>query len=551
MALDRAPGTINEIAASLQIHGQIASSAMARLMQFGLVEIRLSPMPALATSDIGREFIRSGRALPERAQDREVGISLVFEKVGHSVLRNRDVATVPLSKLPQPGLAVAFPLKEPPETDDTLAQRVSDFMAGSLRPGEWLCGVRAVSSVIEQRYLVVELDGPNGLALPEGASEGLARALEATVKTGALPQATASRPSSAAPTHTTFGADQFVVGFEEHLERFERIVGEASCDVFVLSTFVASQGDERGKDRRERILRALDQAVGRGVRCHVFYGTSLDERAGNAVAIQELHQRLSAVRRSRGFVLLQRESVGSHAKVVAADDGQGGAVVLLGSCNWLSSPFSSVEVSAEIRESQSVAIVLDALRAIVSRLASASRSVEALSFMASELRRARSAVSPAGTLTIRPPAELTVVYADEHERLLRVAAHDASQSFVCCTNKVGATMVPALFNPAEIAGRRVQDARVYFSRYTGPVKRRHVAEHRDRLDGIVALVGVREPQLHAKFLTWDKDHVIVSSMNWGSQSGLASNRLDEIGLYLRGPGLAAGLLERFEAELKG
>jgi len=169
--------------------------------------------------------------------------------------------------------------------------------------------------------------------------------------------------------------------------------------------------------------------------------------------------------------------------------------------------------------------------------------------MASELRRSRSAVSAAGAGTGRTSAELTVVYADDHERLLRMAAHEASQSFVCCTNKVGATMVPALFNPAEIAGRRIQDVRVYFSRYTGPTKRRHVAEHRDRLEGVVALIGVRDPQLHAKFLTWDNDHVIISSMNWGSQSGLASNRLDEIGLYLRGPDLAACLLKKFEVEL--
>ena len=189
-------------------------------------------------------------------------------------------------------------------------------MAGALRPGEWLRGVQAVSSVIEQRYLVIDLDGPNGLALPEGASDRLARALEATITTGALPQATASRPNGVTPTQTTFGADQFVVGSEEHLDHFERIVGEARSDVFVLSTFVASQADERGKDRRERIWRALDQAIDRGVRCHVFYGTSLDEQANNAVAMQELHQRLSKVRRSRGFVLLHRDSVGSHAKVV-------------------------------------------------------------------------------------------------------------------------------------------------------------------------------------------------------------------------------------------
>jgi phosphatidylserine/phosphatidylglycerophosphate/cardiolipin synthase-like enzyme len=134
--------------------------------------------------------------------------------------------------------------------------------------------------------------------------------------------------------------------------------------------------------------------------------------------------------------------------------------------------------------------------------------------------------------------------------LLRLAAHEADQSFVCCTNKVGATMVPALFNPAEVAGRRIEDVRVYFSRYTGPTKRRHVVEHRERLNGIVDLIGVRDPQLHAKFLTWDKDHVVISSMNWGSQSGLPDNRLDEIGLYVRGPDLATYLLEKFEDQLK-
>ena len=67
---------------------------------------------------------------------------------------------------------------------------------------------------------------------------------------------------------------------------------------------------------------------------------------------------------------------------------------------------------------------------------------------------------------------------------------------------------------------------------------------------MVDLIGVREPQLHAKFLAWDKDHVVVSSINWGSQSGLPENPLDEIGLYLEGPDLATYLLEKFEAELR-
>ena len=108
-------------------------------------------------------------------------------------------------------------------------------------------------------------------------------------------------------------------------------------------------------------------------------------------------------------------------------------------------------------------------------------------------------------------------------------------------------MVPALFDPAEVAGRRLSDVRVYYSRRSGPVKRGHVAEHRERLNGLVELTGVPEPQLHAKFLAWDNDHIVVSSLNWGSQSGLEENPLDEIGLYLEGSNLATSLLKQFEA----
>lgn len=550
LALDQTPGTIDQMATSLKIPRQVAASTVARLMQFGLIEVRVSPVPVLTTSGVGHDFIRSNRALPERIEDREVGISLVFEKVGHSVLRNRDVITIPFTRLPSSGRAVPFPLGEAPETDDTMAQRVHRFIAGSLRPGEWLRGVQAISSVIEQKFLVLDLDDVKNGVLPEGASDLLVAALQATITTGELPQIASPQRAPNPSTTIAFDAGQLIVGSDEHLECFERIVAAAKSDVFVLSTFVAAQTDEKGKEQRERIWRALEEAVSRGVHCHLFYGTSLDNGASNAIAMQELNKRLSTVRATRGVVLVQRDPVGSHAKIVAADDGQGGAVALLGSCNWLSSPFSAVEVSAELRENQAAAIGLDLLRSIVSSLSSARRSVEILQFMASELRRSRTTLSSAGQAPDRPQAELTVLYADDHERSLRTAAHESTESFVCCTNKVGAPMVPALFNPAEVAGRRIEDVRVYFSRYAGPTKRRHVAEHRERLHDVVDLFAVRDPQLHAKFLAWDSDHVVISSMNWGSQSGLPDNRLDEIGLYLRGSGLATSLMEKFEAFLK-
>lgn len=549
LSLGRTPGTIEQVATSLGIPIQVAASTVARLMQFGLVELRIAPTPQLATSTVGQDFVRLGHALPERTEDREIHISLVLEKVGHSVFRNRDVDTIPLRRMTYTDHKVDFPPGSN-ETDDTMAARVNQFVAGMLRPGEWMRGVQTINSVLERKYLVIDLNDVKDGLLPAGASQDLITALQATIDSGVLPEASNPQPSRSQTIDTTIATEQLIVGGDQHLERFERIVAQAKSDIFVLSTFVAPQSDTRYTERHERVRKALDQASERGVRCHVFYGTTLDAERKNVIAMQELHDRLSSVRRARGFVLTQRDSVRSHVKCFAADDGQGGAVVVLGSCNWLSSPFSAVEMSIELTENQAAAAGLDLLRSIISPLASASRSIETLQFTASDLRRARSALSPGADGSDRIPVRMTVLRAEDHERLLRKVAHEARERFVCCTNKVGATMVPGLFNPAEVAGRRLDDVRVYYSRRSGPVKRRHVAAHRERLHGIVDLIDVEEPQVHAKFLLWDADHAVVSSLNWGSQSGSPDDPLDEIGLYLEGPGLAACLLAKFEDQLK-
>ncbi|MCK1317357.1 hypothetical protein [Bradyrhizobium sp. 23] len=553
LELNRRPGTIEDVAASLSLPIQVAGSTVARLMQFGLAELRFSPAPQLATSGVGQDFIQLGRALPERTEDREIHISLVLEKVGHSVFRNRDVETVPLFRMTHAeGHRVEFP-RGADETDDTMAARVLKLVAGMLRPGEWLRGVQTVNSVLEKKYLAIDLNDFKNGALRDGASDELIRALQATIDTGILPAATDPQPDRSQTIDTWITADQLVVGGDEHLARFEHIVGEAESDVFVLSTFVTPQDDEKYTDRHERVRKALEQACARGVRCHLLYGTSLDTDRRNAIAMQELNVRLSAARsggRTRGFVLTQRDSVRSHVKCLAADDGQGGAVVLLGSCNWLSSPFSAVEVSVELTENQAAAAGLDLLRSIASPLSSASRSIETLQFTASELRRSRSALSAGSNEDDRTPVRMTILQADDHERLLRKAAHEAGQRFICSTNKVGATMVPGLFNPAEVAGRRLSDVRVYYSRRSGPVKRRHVTAQRERLNGVVDVIPVLDPQVHAKFLLWDTDDVVVSTMNWGSQSGSPDNPLDEIGLHLQGADLAARLLAKFERRLE-
>ncbi|AVC45443.1 MULTISPECIES: phospholipase D-like domain-containing protein [Rhizobium] len=547
LTLDATPGTIDDLASALHIPRQVAASTVARLMQFGLIEVRMSPRPMLTTNLVGREFIRGSRALPERSADREIGISVVYEKVGESVFRNRDVDTIPVTKLPRSGKVVAFPLGEPLETDYSMMHRVTQFMSGMLRPGEWLRGIQANSSYLERKFLVIDLNDVREGAIPPGASEKLIEALKSTVKTGKLPVTAPPAADEQPAIFTDIHADQIIVGARQQLERFEQIVNAARSHVFILSTFVAFQNDDRCKENRERMWQALEDACRRGVKCHLFFGTSIDTTK-HAAAMHELNERLSGIRRTRGYVLAHRDTVESHAKFLVADDGQDGAVVSMGSCNWLSSPFSAVEVSVELTEAKAAGAAMDVLQSIIAKISSAGQSTEALQFMAAELRRNRGRLSAADAAPGSIGATMRILHAADHNRLLRVAAHGAETRFICCTNRIGANMVPALFDPAEVASQRLDEVSIYYSRRGGPVKRGHVNDHRERLKGKVGIFGVPEPQLHAKFLAWDDDHIVVSSLNWGSQSATLDNPMDEIGLHLEGNGLATLLLKKFEAE---
>ncbi|MET3616162.1 hypothetical protein ABID16_004511 [Rhizobium aquaticum] len=550
LRLHTAPGTIESVASALSIPSQIVDAAVARLMQFGLVEVQVVPKPVLVTSAIGKELIHTDRPLPERTVEREMSISLVYERAGHSIFRRRDVTLDSTRDSSGSVRMVGFPKDDPPETDDTMADRVQRLVAGQIRPGEWMRGIRTVNSVIEPKFVVFDLNDARDGVFPDGSSDELKAMLGEVIKTGNLPKLTPLKRREPEAFRTAFNPDDLVVGAEEHLDRFEQIADAARSDLFVLSTFVAGADDERGRENRERIIGAIERACRRGVHVHLFYGTTLDERSKNANAMEALRVRLTVGNLTRGYVLVHRDPVASHAKFLAADDGQGGVVVLLGSCNWLSSPFNSVEISGEIREHEASANLLDILRSIVGPLSEARRSVEELTFMAAELRRNKrtlrdtEAASPG-----RIAAKMTILLADDHERVLRSAAHDARERFVCCTNRLGAPMVPGVFNPAHVAGQRIADVRVYYSRRSGPIKPRHVARQRERLIGLARIIPVREPQLHAKFLAWDNDSIVITSMNWASQTGLAENALDEIGLLVEAPGLAVALLGKFEALL--
>lgn len=210
--LDRTPGTIESVRTGLNLSAQVVGATLARLMQFGLIELQISPQPLFSTSAAGRETVRTGRGLPERTADREVAVSLVYERVGRSIFRRRDVKLVSASEIaPLAATAVRFSRDQPDETDETMALRATRFVAGSLRPGEWLRGARAVNSNVSRRYLAIDLDDARDGVFPEGASDTLIDALRTTLATGILPVQKAAERTLPPPIEIEFGADGFIL----------------------------------------------------------------------------------------------------------------------------------------------------------------------------------------------------------------------------------------------------------------------------------------------------------------------------------------------------
>lgn len=553
LELFRSPGSTEDVARTLSLPRQVVVAAFERLMRHGLLDLELGEQPAFMVNAAGAACVRGGRALPERSEQRELGISLVYERLGHSVLRHRHVRGRwrNVNAAISDAHMIPLPPNEPSETYDTMEPRAWMLVRQSLRTGEVERAIRTTGSRIVRGFLEIDLDEARAGILPEGASERLRLRVIDALKTGKLPQLKRyPRDGVEATVETTFHPSQFVLGGQAQLERAIAIIDSSREDVFVLSTFVAKQDDLIERKRREELWSAFDRAAARGVRCHLFYGSSDEQSVKHAGAIEELSMRLRRHAHSSENILVYHQSVRSHAKMLAADDGAGGAVVLLGSCNWLQSPFRAFELSVELRAGAAAALGLDLFATVLSGSPEATRSIDGLRALAGAVRRWRpSAFAIRSRVLGEVCARMRVVHAHEHEPLLRRVAHGGHHRVMVATHRLGAPMVPAVFNPLRASKVDVGSHHVLYSRVAGPTKKRHVREQQERNVGRPTTLALKDPELHAKFLLWGDDDVVVTSMNWGSQQGDANAPHDELGIHITAPGAASVLLDQLPSYL--
>jgi len=382
-------------------------------------------------------------------------------------------------------------------------------------------GLPAQADAMLQNYLLEAAK-----KVPKVAAQGQSTSVEVVPNTGRVVRPVRS---------TSVLQDDLIVGGSAHEQHVRHVLRRARSHVVIHSTFVDLA-------RFDALLPDIRVAVGRGCRVDIFWGHSSLSTEGTVKSFREaekIRKRIAETGLS-GSVHVHLFTTRSHGKLLIYDDGALGAMATIGSCNWLYSGFKSFEVSVRIRDPH---LVSDVMFEMGELARPPDGHVPELTARLAEWARAlRSKPSLPGN------ASAHLLIGDEHDKQILQAKEKAQREITVMSHRLGVVAKPAILIPvATAAKQRGVDIKLYYGEPSGPVKPRDAtaAQVTYREQG-VSLEAVRTPRIHAKLLLWDKDNVVVSSLNWLSADTHTGNPRQEIGIAISRPNIADYLRGEFE-----
>lgn len=536
-AISRRPCSIAELVTESNLPHQVVVTAIFRLNRFRFAEIAVSDAShKFVASAFGRDAVRSGERLPFFPNESESTAHFVIERIGGQMFAARDVLRVrDLDRL-RKGAKSRWPvvLNVTGESldlgSDAMVARVEQFVArGRERK---LAAIQSGTARISQEHIGVYVENDIVRDLPEKARDTLranilaAAAGHGGAHTFSVPfAATEAKEAAPAPISCEFSPDDIIVGGPAQRMLCEQMITDAESRVVLHSTFIHV-------DTFQSLMPAMRVACGRDVRIDILWGAAHDEKTTTryekvAKEIARLVREDSVLERR---VRIGLQSTGSHAKIILTDTLDGDWIAAVSSCNWLKTGFRSVEITTLLRHPHLVARVARALQQMCSERPLADGLANVLAILARNLARKRGKDGP---------ALVDVITGEAHDALMRHASGEARERFVVGMHKLGANAMPGALLPAGAAAEPSKEVKVLYTMNSGPVRKPNARELKNKWAAAgVDLIRVRGTPLHGKFLLWDNDNVLATSLNWGSAATAPEFPLGDIGVHVQAPGIA-------------
>ncbi|MDQ1835479.1 phospholipase D-like domain-containing protein [Massilia scottii] len=546
-SVSRQAKSIETLALESNLPFRVVVASVNRLMRFRLIEITLSADAAsIHPSDYGSKIVSSGDTLPYIAKTHSRRVSFIVERASGGFLLARDVKFMSRHKLElesQNGAEVRQVVVDgpgPSMSHEANFDRLVEIVARGW--GEQIANIDGRTATTRDGFMIGRVVDGVCRDIPSSASPQLRKVFadSASLKPGDKPIQSYISPSSGGRAGATtgipcnFALTDIVIGGQQQRACLLSLLSNAHRRVIIHSTFLDPA-------RFGHLFDQIRSACVRGVRIDILWGAGKDDESENrsAIGAVEIMKMVRADPDTNRMVQVHMTCTQSHAKFVLADTAEDLWIAAIGSCNWLSTPFQSVEISVVLRDAAVVAQVARTVQGLLGRRG-----------LAADLATEMAIISR--DLLLRPAvlgdAYITIVTGEEHEKLMRRASGSAKHSLVIGSNRLGSTARPGAIMPSEHAAARPGvRATIIYTRPSGPLKNKDARLlTTEAAENGVNLIHTDATQLHGKFLAWDDNDLVVTSLNWASASGDDEFPWGEIGVHITAPNVAASTLSRLQ-----
>ncbi len=545
----REPDSAVQLSQKSGLPRRVIVEAFIRLMRAGWAEIiATSTGPVFQATPIGATKVTSDQ-LPAATVIEPRWRSFAIEQITGGVFRGRELDIRTHSRLPFPTEdQIIVTLQGSPLH---AAGELSDVFTAIEGEDELIVGVDRSAEKLLERYAVVTVRDEMVEGLPSRATPALreliiARAREAVAVASdgkKSPEGVPSEPVKTTPEPVEellskpalYDSDDLIVDGPAHLAALDRAIRNATERLIIHSTFITEQ-------RALDLLPTLLHAAAKGVTIDILWGQ--DDVGGTTSSSRAAAVKLQAAISNAGrddLITIHPFSTNSHAKIVIADNGKGGWLALVGSCNWLASDFQSFETSIRLRDPILVG-------QLIRRLAGLSRGRpglwDDLSIEMTVLGR-RVEGLPRGNGRTVP---MRLLLAPDHSKLLLEARDRAKKRIFILSHRIGIAARPVALLPtlAAVKANNIE-ASLYYGRTTGPLSGSAGADlTREFAKEGLAVRPVHQPRIHAKVLGWDDDALAITSLNWLSADPADAALYREIGVLVEAPRIADNFIRLFE-----